>query len=68
MGTAFSREDRSRMLRSVNSLIMVLTKRLFRFIDTAPWPMRNALLTEGRMKRQVEEDEVNCTWTIQVGM
>ena len=30
--------------------------------------MRNALLTEGRMKRQVEEDEVNCTWTIQVGM
>ena len=47
---------------------MVLTKRLFRFIDTAPWPMRNALLTEGRMKRQVEEDEVNCTWTIQVGM
>jgi len=50
MGTAFSREDRSRMLR---------------FIDTAPWPMRNALLNEGRMKRQVEEDEVNCTWTIQ---
>lgn len=50
MGTAFSREDRTRMLR---------------FIDTAPWPMRNALLTEGRMKRQVEEDEVNCTWTIQ---
>merc|ERR1719447_2051883 len=27
--------------------------------------MRNALLNEGRMKRQGEEDEVNCTWTIQ---
>ena len=28
--------------------------------------MRNALLNEGRSKREVEE-EVNCTWTIQVG-
>ena len=27
--------------------------------------MRNALLNEGRVKREVEE-EVNCTWTIQV--
>ena len=40
-------------------------KLLLRFIDTAPWPMRNALLNEGRVKREVEE-EVNCTWTIQV--
>ena len=29
--------------------------------------MRNALLKEGRVKREVEEEEVNCTWTIQVG-
>ena len=28
--------------------------------------MRNALLNERRVKREVEE-EVNCTWTIQVG-
>ena len=28
--------------------------------------MRNALLNERRVKREVEED-VNCTWTIQVG-
>ena len=65
---AFSREDTSRMLRLIKSttLIFLFSFSFHRFIDTAPWPMRNALLNEGRSKREVEE-EVNCTWTIQVG-
>ena len=67
---AFSREDTSRMLRFLNFNRTPFVKSFFvyRFIDTAPWPMRNALLKEGRAKREVEEEEeVNCTWTIQVG-